>query len=104
MCLEPLREIGWEVWTAETKPLPPIGGDVMKNDMVAFPVRLAVTGSHKKHVAHALHVRADWALGELAHACVLVLYLIAVERLARIVESLKRAGERVIEEWPLANH
>ena len=35
------------------------------------------------------------ALRDVELACLRMLYLIALERLARVVESLKRAGERV---------
>ena len=68
-----------------------------------FLVRFVISPDDSQTNADTLHVCADWVLRDLRRACVRLLYLIAVERLARIVESLKRAGERVIEEWPFAN-
>ena len=66
-----------------------------KQETVSYPFRQVLAGDSLQNVRQSLHVRADWALRDLARACVRTLYLIALERLARIVESLKRASRRV---------
>lgn len=70
---------------------------------IAEPIGRALDGESKKRIASSIHILADWARRDLARACVRVLYLLALEQIARVVDSLKDAGYRVIEEWPLAN-